>query len=309
MFNLETEMLQSQRKHEDEIKEIDRTAERRHNSLNVTMFNLDTENTLRQRSHETIQRNQTVEDQTRQRSYEDTTFKIEQTRLAEQRRWQDADERTKKDRETADRNYQTNKWQEQDIQQDITNNYNTNKKLNADQQQDEQKSITDIGKQLSGLDLVISKYDTLLKMFGDAANVALNAPSQSGAMPSQPVGGGAIRRLGGNAEGTPFSTAGYSYVNERGGEIRFLSTGETILPAEQTKRLMEAVLGYGGQNAQQAGAPVVHEGNVTINLNDEELRVSPATAAKIRALVRDEMESNAPESVDDSWASRGGVRR
>jgi hypothetical protein len=303
MFDLETEMLASQRAHADELKNIDRAAEARHNDFSVQMFDLETENVARQRSHELIQRQQALEDTARSRAYEDQSYFIEQERIQEQRRWQDADESLKKQREQEDQAYTEQKWQQQDLQQSITDAYQTNKKLNADQQQAEQQAISDLDKQISGIDLVISKYETLLKMFGEAADQVLSGPKSS------PSPDGSSESVPGFATGTPSSPSGFARVNELGGELRFLSSGESILPADQTSRLMSAVLGYNGANNQQSGAQTINGGNVVINLNDAEVRVSATTAEKIRALVREELQNNAPESPTDSWAARGGLRR
>jgi len=49
--------------------------------------------------------------------------------------------------------------------------------------------------------------------------------------------------IGQYASGTPYSPAGLALIHEKGGEIRKLSSGETIIPADKSKRLIDKTSG------------------------------------------------------------------
>ncbi|MBU3146908.1 phage tail tape measure protein, partial [Clostridium sp. CF012] len=42
-----------------------------------------------------------------------------------------------------------------------------------------------------------------------------------------------------HAKGSSYTKAGFALINEEGGEIRKLSSGETIIPADKSKQLIE----------------------------------------------------------------------
>lgn len=61
------------------------------------------------------------------------------------------------------------------------------------------------------------------------------------------------------ALGTAYAREGLALIHERGGEIRYTSRGETIIPADKSKRMIEK-MNYGG--------------NITININGSNLTSS-----------------------------------
>jgi TP901 family phage tail tape measure protein len=301
MYNLETERITAQRQHDDEVKGIDRAAQARHNALANEMYDMQVVQEAEQLAHRDVMRNEEDLDKRRSRSFEDESFAIETTRLAEQRRWQDDDLARKRSREDEDISYQKKKWQQQDLATDQDNTYKNNKLQNQQQQNDEQANITAIGKQITGIDEVIARYDTLLKMFGNAANQVLRPP----AVDPNPVAPGTSK---GFAVGTSSSPAGLAFVNERGGELRVLGSGETIIPADQTKRMFDAMLRP--QNVTPiSAAPSYHEGNITINMGGEDVALSAAAQSRIRAIIRQEVADSQPTTYSDVRAAAGAMRR
>jgi TP901 family phage tail tape measure protein len=164
VFNLQTEMIATQRKHEDDLKGIDRTAQQRHNSFAVESFDIQTRDIMIQRSHLMITRQQEDEDKMRSRLYENDSFAIEGLRILEQRRWKTEDENLTLERQDQDRSHQEHRWQIEDLRQAEDFRYKENKRQNEEAQAQEQLQITSIGKQISGLDEVIAKYGTLLSI-------------------------------------------------------------------------------------------------------------------------------------------------
>ncbi|NFA07745.1 phage tail tape measure protein, partial [Clostridium botulinum] len=49
---------------------------------------------------------------------------------------------------------------------------------------------------------------------------------------------GAVSEIPHFAKGTQYSPAGMALINEEGGELRKLSSGETIIPADKSRQLM-----------------------------------------------------------------------
>ncbi|NEZ84649.1 phage tail tape measure protein, partial [Clostridium botulinum] len=49
---------------------------------------------------------------------------------------------------------------------------------------------------------------------------------------------GAVSEIPHFAKGTQYSPAGMALINEEGGELRRLSSGETIIPADKSRELM-----------------------------------------------------------------------
>lgn len=73
------------------------------------------------------------------------------------------------------------------------------------------------------------------------------------------IGLGGSSALDSNANGTPYYGGGWTRINERGGEVAYLPSGSTIIPADKSEKLMN---GYGGRSTV---VNVTVQGNVIGN--------------------------------------------
>jgi TP901 family phage tail tape measure protein len=309
IFDLQTQQIAADRAHQDAIKNIDEEASKRHQDYSNHLYDLSVEAAARTASHLTITRQEEDEDKARTRGYEDTQFHITATRTAEQRQWQDEDTRRTNMIQDEQNRWTLEKIHRDQLAKQDDDKYAADKLANQQEQTDTQKNITDIGKVLSGIDGVIAKVGVLIGQFGVAAVAAsgmLNiAPTSSGNSGNSTY----LRRLGGFATGTSFSPAGDAQVNEQGGEMRTLLSGETIIPADETKRMFDAMISARTNVTPISAAPSYHEGNITIQMGDSNIALSSAAQARIRQIVQDEVASQQPTTYTARLAATGGMKR
>jgi hypothetical protein len=72
--------------------------------------------------------------------------------------------------------------------------------------------------------------------------------------------------------------------------------------------MMDVIL-KNASNASQGGGTTVHEGNVVINMDGQELEISEVGQARIRSIVREEVASARPTSYTEYSSAVGGMRR
>jgi cell wall-associated NlpC family hydrolase len=309
MFNLQTEQIAADRKHQDDLKNIDEAALKRHNDYNTQLYDLQVEAAVRAADHLVITRQEEDVAKARTRGIEDEQFAIAATRLAEQRRWQDDDVARQTSITLEQQGWAIDKMHADELARQQDQAYADRKTQNTNDQQAEQTSITNIGKVITGLDAAIARVNTIIQQYGVVAaqqSGLLNAPVNNapGANGSQYT-----RNLGGFATGTAFSPGGDAQVNEQGGEMRTLLSGETIIPADQTKRMFDSLLSVRNNVSPISSAPSYHEGNITIQMGDSSLSLSAGAQAKIRAIVQDEIESQQPTTYTARQAATGGLKR
>jgi hypothetical protein len=98
-------------------------------------------------------------------------------------------------------------------------------------------------------------------------------------------------------------------VNEQGGEMRTLLSGETIIPADQTKRMFNALISASSNVTPISAAPSYHEGDITIQMGDGNVTLSATAQAKIREIVQQEVNNQQPTTYTARKAAMGGLKR
>ncbi len=124
-------------------------------------------------------------------------------------------------------------------------------------------------------------------------------------------GGGASAKSGGgddlphNDVGTPNFRGGWTHINERGGEVAYLPSGSTIIPADKSRQLIGNL---SGQNTQDItlnlSIPVTVQGNADERALDElERRIRKIVEEEVpRMIGREQDRQNSRMAIQEGYA-------
>jgi hypothetical protein len=290
------------------------------------MYFIQEEQKAETRTHEdnlrNIQKRTQVEsdaEQSAQRYWADQDKGIQRQRT--QLQWQQEDARTQlqatrdkidadtaHEREIQDAAYQSRLQQQQDVnkqdQQNLTDLNNSLQALGAIEGEWE-KLYPIVGK---SADALLNMADSILTKAGQASSIGDGAKGQASpigdgakGMPSQQVGGGAIRRLG-YATGTQYAESGAHPVSEVEPEVVFKG-GEQV---QSLRSLMQTMLYFPSPN----GGAGARGGASTVNINMEGIPVLDRQAvAELKAhAARLVAESEARAAAKASNSAIGAMR-
>ena len=121
------------------------------------------------------------------------------------------------------------------------------------------KAIDSIKGAFNGIKNVIGGLLDKLEALKSKLSGVLDKAKGAFAKVKSVIGLGGSSALDSNANGTPYYGGGWTRINERGGEVAYLPSGSTIIPADKSEKLMN---GYGGRSTV---VNVTVQGNVIGN--------------------------------------------